>query len=585
MGDRPGDSLEADPELPEQEESPEEELPWEEEPEEELPWEEEPEEELPWEEEPGEEEEPGNPEDNPQPLPPGYITVTFLDGDEVLGTAGTRPGILPPDIPAEDAQGNPILGWIVNGRKVRDIPPEELTEDVSLPVWHAPALTEEHGPYGKGKGEASFGASDSLTRAEATALIYNLLEDQTPGDLPGEFTDVPEDSWYHQAVSTMASLGVVTGYEDGTFLPEARISRGTFIFLLTSLFPLEETEENPFSDLPETHWARNDILSAVARGWLSGMPDGTVHPDATISRAEAVTLLNGVLGRRPSGDTGERLKADGVCIFTDVRPSDWYYADVMEACLPHTPGSQEGPETWGTYEKISCGYPAGVDLIRGTYYVVSEEGQIVFQEPGFRTIGGKLYFVDGDGSIPPLYQGLIEFRGSLYCVNTDNSLKTDESVGYLYFGPDGRYTSGNATVDAEVEKAMALCITQGMTREEKLHAAYNYVRNNCRYLSRPHHPRGSTDWYADGAITMFQTHKGNCYCYTGAFLYMARRLGYQAYGISGGYRKDNTDHAWVMIDGYIYDPCLDYLYPARGGRHYDLYRVDPNNAPLIYFFP
>ena len=84
---------------------------------------------------------------------------------------------------------------------------------------------------------------------------------------------------------------------------------------------------------------------------------------------------------------------------------------------------------------------------------------------------------------------------------------------------------------------------------------------------------------------MFRTHKGNCYCYTGAFLYMARRLGYQAYGVSGSYKKNYVDHAWVMIGDLVYDPCLEYLIPVKNHFFMDLYGIDPKKSTLLYHFP
>lgn len=515
---------------------------------------------------------------------PVSITVTFQDGDEVLLTVEMTAGEALTQAPAEDAAGEPILGWISGGVKVPTPVGSVLRGDTVYTVWSAPALTDEHISYISGKGEAKFGPDAFLTRAEAASLLYTLLADRTPGECGSVFSDVGVGDWFYTQVTALASLGVVGGYGDGLFRPNVPISRAEFVSILSSLFPLEKAAPDVFTDTAG-HWARESISSAAAKGWVSGYEGGTFSPNGTISRAEAVTILNAVLGRQTSEGTAKLLQDGGACSFTDVRPGAWYYAAVMEAYVPHEYTVEEGQEVWSSFRYVSCGYEPGMQRIAGAYYIVDGSGQITFQTPGVQSIGGKLYYVAGDGSIPAYPAGPREIGNALYCVNADGSLLTGSSVGYLHFGFDGKYTSGNAEVDAEVEKALALCVKPGMAQWEKLRAAYLYVRDHCLYLGREHYPRGSTSWYEQGALWMFQTHKGNCYCYTGAFLYMARRLGYQAYGVAGGYRADNTDHAWVMIDGRIYDPCLEYLYPVRSHKTYNLYDVDPNNSPLIYFFP
>ncbi len=499
--------------------------------------------------------------EDPEDAEPASVTVTFLDGDRELDRYSMPAGEVPYRVPAEDGEGNPVLGWTAGGRKVNVDAP--AAEDTVFSVWHAPAVMTEHRPYVKGTAAGRFSPSDFLTRAEAAALLCGILADPEPGDLTASFPDVPADAWYCDSVLTLASLGVVGGRPDGTFGPGDWVSRAEFAVMVHSLFPMETEFPVSFPDVPEDHWARTVILSAAAKGWITGSEEGLFNPDGTLSRCEAVCVLNRVLNRRPAPETGEMLAAANAAPFTDVRPGVWYYADVMEAFLPHTFETEAEGEVWTGFDYVSCGAEPGLQHMDGALWTVDENRQVVFQNPG-----------------------LYELDGGLWCVREDGAFLCDGKEGYLTFGSDGRYTCGDAECDAEVEKALAACTTPDMTREEKLRAAYLYVRDHCLYLGISHYPRGySEDWYIPSALMLFRQGKGNCYCYAAAFTLMARRLGFQAYGVSGGYKSNNTDHAWVMIDEYVYDPCLEYLIPSLGQPYRWLYQVLPEETGLRYSFP
>mgnify|MGYP000571341825 CR=1 FL=1 len=194
------------------------------------------------------------------------------------------------------------------------------------------------------------------------------------------------------------------------------------------------------------------------------------------------------------------------------------------------------------------------------------------------TIDGKLYHVSKNGyAIDRYAKGLHEIDGGMYYVKEDGSFLTNSAVEYLTFDANGRYTSGNATLDSYVDQALAACTNSGMTKAQKLRAAYLYVRDHGAYLARPHQARGTTAWAEESALFMFEHKKGNCYCFAGQFLYMARRLGYNAYVVSGGVGRKDSDHAWVMIceNGvpYIYDVELEWGYRAGryGHAEYNMY--------------
>lgn len=208
------------------------------------------------------------------------------------------------------------------------------------------------------------------------------------------------------------------------------------------------------------------------------------------------------------------------------------------------------------------------------------------------TIDGKLYHVSKNGyAIDRYAKGLHEIDGGMYYVKKDGSFLTNSAVEYLTFDANGRYTSGNATLDSYVDQALAVCTNSGMTKAQKLRAAYLYVRDHGAYLARPHQARGTTAWAEESALFMFEHKKGNCYCFAGQFLYMARRLGYNAYVVSGGVSRKDSDHAWVMIceNGvpYIYDVELEWGYRAGryGHAEYNMHKMPLNKTVFSYQFP
>lgn len=236
--------------------------------------------------------------------------------------------------------------------------------------------------------------------------------------------------------------------------------------------------------------------------------------------------------------------------------------------------------------------PGFVQIGDAVYHVSAEDSAIDPYPAGFVTIDGKLYHVSENGyAIDRYAKGLHEIDGGMYYVKEDGSFLANSAVGYLTFDANGRYTSGNATLDSYVDQALAACTNSGMTKAQKLRAAYLYVRDHGAYLARPHQARGTTAWAEESALFMFEHKKGNCYCFAGQFLYMARRLGYDAYVVSGGVGRKDSDHAWVMIceNGvpYIYDVELEWGYRAGryGHAEYNMYKMPLNKTVFSYQFP
>ena len=180
--------------------------------------------------------------------------------------------------------------------------------------------------------------NNQITRAEVATIFYRLLEDEVRDEYDtttNDFSDVTADSWYNQTVSTLARMGIVKGYEDGSFRPNAPITRAEFGAIATRFFA--ETgaiyEPGTFTDVTGDEWFANAIQDAVNLGLIGGYPDGTVRPNNNITRAEACAIVNRTLGRVPDAD--HLLPADEMKTWPDNPESAWFYADMQEATNGH----------------------------------------------------------------------------------------------------------------------------------------------------------------------------------------------------------------------------------------------------------
>lgn len=207
--------------------------------------------------------------------------------------------------------------------------------------------TTNHNAYVSGRTATTFVPDGTLTRAEAAKLLYELMTAQAHkqydrGD--NGFSDVPAGKWYAVAVNTLANAGAIKGYSNGTFQPGKPITRAEFVTILTGIYGANTSKGMPFADVGSA-WCHDAVATAYANGWVGGYADGTFHPNQTITRAEAVTILNRVLGR--SCDlTFVQANAQAASHFTDVTPGAWYYAAVTEASVGHTFTELTGIERW-----------------------------------------------------------------------------------------------------------------------------------------------------------------------------------------------------------------------------------------------
>jgi len=207
--------------------------------------------------------------------------------------------------------------------------------------------TTNHNAYVSGRTATTFVPNGTLTRAEAAKLLYELMTAQAHKQYDRSdngFSDVPAGKWYAVAVSTLANAGAIKGYSNGTFQPGKPITRAEFVTILTGIYGANTSKGMPFADVGSA-WCHDAVATAYANGWVGGYADSTFHPNRTITRAEAVTILNRVLGR--SCDLMfVQANAQAASHFTDVTPGAWYYAAVTEASVGHTFTELTGIERW-----------------------------------------------------------------------------------------------------------------------------------------------------------------------------------------------------------------------------------------------
>ncbi len=185
---------------------------------------------------------------------------------------------------------------------------------------------------------------------------------------------------------------------------------------------------------------------------------------------------------------------------------------------------------------------------------------------------------------------LSEEDGGLYYLQEDGSYLKEGSVGFLYFGADGRYTTGDSSLDEQVRALIASVVSDPESdAETRLHELFRHIASSYGYLGTAHYPAGSTDWLNEAASFILKNGKSNCYGFAALFCLCARELGFQAYVVAGHEWREDNEHAWTMIDWpdgqtYLFDPQFDNRYPGS-----DMFKLSSADGVYYkqkpYFFP
>ena len=238
---------------------------------------------------------------------------------------------------------------------------QQLTADLTLHgVWsftkkssggggggsHKPTVTipddvptglngDDHFAYIVGYPNGNVEPNGNITRAEVATIFFRLLTEEVRtanSTQSNSLSDVTRGQWFNHAVSTLSSMGIVKGHNDGTFAPNAPITRAEFAAIAARFDDKNTDMSSKFTDIA-SHWAKNEIGIAANKGWINGYPDGTFRPNQYITRAEAMTLVNRVLNRLPENSSD---LLDSMIKWPDNSDaSAWYYLAVQEATNSH----------------------------------------------------------------------------------------------------------------------------------------------------------------------------------------------------------------------------------------------------------
>ena len=238
---------------------------------------------------------------------------------------------------------------------------QQLTADLTLHgVWtftkkssgggggggHKPTVTipddvptglngDDHFAYIVGYPNGNVEPNGNITRAEVATIFFRLLTEEVRtanSTQSNSLSDVTRGQWFNHAVSTLSSMGIVKGHNDGTFAPNAPITRAEFAAIAARFDDKNTDTSSKFTDIA-SHWAKNEIGIAANKGWINGYPDGTFRPNQYITRAEAMTLVNRVLNRLPENSSD---LLDSMIKWPDNSDaSAWYYLAVHEATNSH----------------------------------------------------------------------------------------------------------------------------------------------------------------------------------------------------------------------------------------------------------
>ena len=245
-----------------------------------------------------------------------------------------------------------FTGWYADKALTQKITSVTMNGDKTVYAgWEATGVPDklngdDHFAYVVGYSDSTVRPSANISRAETATIFFRLLKsDIRDGNLTADndFSDVSDGQWHNKAISTMAKLGIVKGRRADRFDPDASITRAEFAAICARFNTKPVENSGSFSDI-SGHWAENEIERAAAFGWISGYPDGTFRPDARITRAEAMTMINRVLCRMPQSESD---LLDSMVTWPDNKPSDWHYLAVQEATNSHDFDRQgEVGESW-----------------------------------------------------------------------------------------------------------------------------------------------------------------------------------------------------------------------------------------------
>lgn len=214
-------------------------------------------------------------------------------------------------------------------------------DDTGVSGW---LETDKHNAFLSGYPDGSFQADKNMTRAEVAQMFYSLLLDKNV-TITKSFSDVPTDAWYAKAVNTLSSLGMLGGYPDGTFRPDAPITRAEFAAIALAFAYDPASASCSYTDVSANAWYYTYVAQATTYGWIGGYPDGSFRPNNSITRAEVAVIVNNMLGR-DADESYINRNADELVSFVDLSKNHWAYYTIMESTNSHDYTASSNGESW-----------------------------------------------------------------------------------------------------------------------------------------------------------------------------------------------------------------------------------------------
>ena len=259
---------------------------------------------------------------------PQGVTVTnstmsgLTAGETYTFTANFVRNDVPPVTP--EGPGDPGSG---------DPGPSDPPISPSTPVLN----TEDHYSYIIGYKDGTLRPYGTITRGEVATIFFRLLTDETREaywSQTNNYSDCNSELWCNNAISTLSSMGIIDGFEDGTFRPYAKITRAQFAKIAVGFFETTKKDyEGFFTDVSIGAWYTEYVEAAARVGLIQGFEDGAFRPNSNITRAQACVIVNRALNRKP--DEEHLLDEAGMLTWVDNNPGDWFYADMQEATNSH----------------------------------------------------------------------------------------------------------------------------------------------------------------------------------------------------------------------------------------------------------
>lgn len=194
----------------------------------------------------------------------------------------------------------------------------------------------DHFAYMVGYPDGTFMPQANITRAEVAAIIYRLMTPESRAKFSSAdcmFSDVQTGMWFNESVCTLVKAGIISGYPDGTFKPNQSITRAEFSSMIARMFSVSYVGNNSFEDI-NGHWAQSYMNILSKLGILKGDSNGNANPDANLTRAEAAAMCNRLVGRNSTNSSLNSCK-EPITSWPDVSNGAWFYADVLEATNSH----------------------------------------------------------------------------------------------------------------------------------------------------------------------------------------------------------------------------------------------------------